>query len=179
MRGGRGSRGRSGCGRGGTGWTTCTSGGSTGWVLVFALVRGALRQGGGERRGVNGPGNAVRRTGFMLRYHVSGRVYSYALGMAVGAVAVARPLVGAGEPMRCRLPRRVEEGLLAPADTRGPWGTPSPWPSPGGRGEWPRPVGEGSLALSREERGVPRPVGEGTLARCHGTWARGGEGMGG
>ena len=38
---------------------------------------------------VNGPANSVRRSGLALRYHVSGRVYSYALGMAVGAVAVA------------------------------------------------------------------------------------------
>ena len=39
--------------------------------------------------GVNSVGESVRRTGFGLRYHVTGRVYDYALGMAVGAVVVA------------------------------------------------------------------------------------------
>ena len=39
--------------------------------------------------GVNGTGNSVRQSGLKLRYHVTGRVYNYALGMAVGAVVVA------------------------------------------------------------------------------------------
>ena len=39
-------------------------------------------------RGVNGPANSVRRSGLNLRYHITGRVYNYALGMAIGAVAV-------------------------------------------------------------------------------------------
>lgn len=39
--------------------------------------------------GVNGPGKSVRRMGFILRYHVSGRVYNYGLGMTVGAVALS------------------------------------------------------------------------------------------
>jgi len=38
---------------------------------------------------VDGVGQSVRRTGMGLRYHVSGRVYTYALGMAVGGVLVA------------------------------------------------------------------------------------------
>ena len=38
---------------------------------------------------VNGVGQSVRRTGLGLRYHVSGRVYTYALGMAIGGVLVA------------------------------------------------------------------------------------------
>ena len=38
---------------------------------------------------VNGAGESVRRTGLGLRYHVTGRLYNYALGMAVGVVVVA------------------------------------------------------------------------------------------
>ena len=38
---------------------------------------------------VNGPANAVRRLGIALRLHVTGHVYSYALGMVAGTVAVA------------------------------------------------------------------------------------------
>ncbi len=38
---------------------------------------------------VNGVGESVRQSGLNLRYHVTGKVYNYALGMAVGAVAVA------------------------------------------------------------------------------------------
>ena len=38
---------------------------------------------------VNGTGDSVRWSGQKLRYHVTGRVYNYAMGMAVGAVAVA------------------------------------------------------------------------------------------
>ena len=38
---------------------------------------------------VNGVGDSVRQSGLNLRYHVTGKVYNYALGMAVGAVAVA------------------------------------------------------------------------------------------
>ena len=40
-------------------------------------------------RGVNVPGESVRRSGLNLRYHVTGRMYNYAMGMAVGAVAIA------------------------------------------------------------------------------------------
>ena len=40
-------------------------------------------------RGVNGPANSIRRSGLKLRYHVTGRMYNYTLGMAVGVVVVA------------------------------------------------------------------------------------------
>ncbi|MCE2462462.1 MAG: NADH-quinone oxidoreductase subunit L [Dehalococcoidia bacterium] len=40
-------------------------------------------------KAVNGPGESVRRSGLNLRYHVTGRMYNYAMGMAVGAVAIA------------------------------------------------------------------------------------------
>ena len=39
--------------------------------------------------GVNGTGDSVRNSGLNLRYHITGRVYNYALGIAVGTVAVA------------------------------------------------------------------------------------------
>ena len=39
--------------------------------------------------GVNRTGDAVRRSGLNLRYHVTGRMYNYTLGMAVGAVIIA------------------------------------------------------------------------------------------
>ena len=39
--------------------------------------------------GVNGPGKVVRSLGVALRLHVTGRVYSYALAMALGVVALA------------------------------------------------------------------------------------------
>ncbi|MBI2872617.1 MAG: NADH-quinone oxidoreductase subunit L [Chloroflexi bacterium] len=38
--------------------------------------------------GVNGTAESVRSSGLRLRYHVSGKMYNYALGMALGAVAV-------------------------------------------------------------------------------------------
>ena len=38
---------------------------------------------------VNGPANAVRRLGIAMRVHVTGHVYSYAMGMVVGTVVVA------------------------------------------------------------------------------------------
>ena len=39
--------------------------------------------------GVNGPANAVRETGFRVRYLESGMLYNYALAMALGAIIVA------------------------------------------------------------------------------------------
>ena len=57
-------------------------------VLVFASFIALFDRVVINDVGVNGLGKSVRRTGFILRYHVSGRVYNYALGMAVGAVAV-------------------------------------------------------------------------------------------
>jgi len=38
--------------------------------------------------GVNGPAEAVRTVGWTLRYHMTGRVYNYALGMTIGVVFV-------------------------------------------------------------------------------------------
>ena len=39
--------------------------------------------------GVNGTADSVKLSADRLRYHITGRVYNYALGVAVGAVAVA------------------------------------------------------------------------------------------
>ena len=39
--------------------------------------------------GVNGVGESIRQTGLNLRYHITGRLYNYAMSMAVGSVAVA------------------------------------------------------------------------------------------
>jgi hypothetical protein len=39
--------------------------------------------------GVNGPAKTVRRVGVTLRLHVTGHVYSYALAMTLGTVALA------------------------------------------------------------------------------------------
>ena len=58
-------------------------------VLVFASFIALFDRVVVNDMGVNGPGNSVRRTSSILRYHVSGRMYNYALGMAVGAVALA------------------------------------------------------------------------------------------
>ncbi len=39
--------------------------------------------------GVNGPANSIRRLGVVLRLHVTGHVYSYALAMVLGSVGLA------------------------------------------------------------------------------------------
>lgn len=39
--------------------------------------------------GVNGPADLVRWTGIKLRLHITGQVYSYALAMALGLIALA------------------------------------------------------------------------------------------
>ena len=39
--------------------------------------------------GVNGPADTVRRLGFLLRLHVTGHFYSYALAMVLGTVGLA------------------------------------------------------------------------------------------
>ena len=39
--------------------------------------------------GVNGVAESVRRSGLNLRYHVSGKMYNYTLGMTLGAIAVS------------------------------------------------------------------------------------------
>jgi len=38
---------------------------------------------------VNVPANQIRASGSNLRYHITGRVYDYALGVVIGAVAIA------------------------------------------------------------------------------------------
>ena len=58
-------------------------------VLVFSGFIALFDRTVINDRGVNGPANSIRRSGLNLRYHVTGRVYNYALGMAIGAVAVA------------------------------------------------------------------------------------------
>ena len=39
--------------------------------------------------GVNVPANQIRASGGNLRYHITGHVYDYALGVIIGAVAIA------------------------------------------------------------------------------------------
>jgi NADH-quinone oxidoreductase subunit L len=39
--------------------------------------------------GVNGPADVVRKAGFVLRVHVTGHVYSYALAVALGVIGLA------------------------------------------------------------------------------------------
>ena len=58
-------------------------------VLVFSRFVALFDRVVVNDKGVNGPGESVRRSGLNLRYHVTGRMYNYALAMAVGAVAVA------------------------------------------------------------------------------------------
>ena len=58
-------------------------------VLVFSGFVAVFDRVVVNDSGVNGPANSVRRSGLALRYHVTGRMYTYALGTAVGAVAVS------------------------------------------------------------------------------------------
>ena len=58
-------------------------------VLVFSRFIALFDRVVVNDMGVNTTGESFRRLGFKLRYHVSGRMYSYTLGMAVGAVVVA------------------------------------------------------------------------------------------
>jgi NADH-quinone oxidoreductase subunit L len=64
------------------------------WVIdrgVLALARtvGFVDRALVNDVGVNGPANSVRRLGVALRLHVTGHVYSYALGMTLGAIVLA------------------------------------------------------------------------------------------
>ena len=64
------------------------------FVIDQAVLRLARAIGWTDRAivndvGVNGPANTVRRFGVALRVHVTGHVYSYALGMTLGAIALA------------------------------------------------------------------------------------------
>ena len=58
-------------------------------VLVLASFVGFLDRAVVNDVGVNGPANAVRHLGVALRLHVTGHVYSYALGMVLGAIGLA------------------------------------------------------------------------------------------
>ena len=58
-------------------------------VLVFANFIALFDRIVVNDIGVNSAGDSVLQSGLNLRYHVTGRLYNYALGMAVGAVAVA------------------------------------------------------------------------------------------
>ncbi len=58
-------------------------------VLVLARTVGFVDRALVNDVGVNGPANSVRRLGVALRLHVTGHVYSYALGMTLGAIALA------------------------------------------------------------------------------------------
>ena len=58
-------------------------------VLIFANFTGLFDRVVINDMAVNGPADAVRRLGITLRLHVTGRVYSYTLGMVLGTVVVA------------------------------------------------------------------------------------------
>ena len=57
-------------------------------ILVFANFVGFFDRAIVNDVGINGPANAVRRFGIVLRLHVTGHVYSYALAMTLGTVAL-------------------------------------------------------------------------------------------
>ena len=58
-------------------------------VLVLASFVGFFDRAVVNDVAVNVPANAVRHLGFALRLHVTGHVYSYALGMVLGAIGLA------------------------------------------------------------------------------------------
>ena len=58
-------------------------------VLVLARAVGWTDRAVVNDVGVNGPANTVRRFGVALRVHVTGHAYTYALGMTLGAIALA------------------------------------------------------------------------------------------
>ena len=58
-------------------------------VLVLASFVGFFDRAVVNDVGVNVPANAVRHLGVALRLHVTGHVYSYALGMVLGAIGLA------------------------------------------------------------------------------------------
>ncbi len=57
-------------------------------VLVFAGFVGFFDRAIVNDVGINGPADVVRRLGITLRLHVTGHVYSYALAMVLGTVAM-------------------------------------------------------------------------------------------
>ncbi len=58
-------------------------------VLVVANFVGFFDRAIVNDVGINGPAEAVRRIGITLRLHVTGHLYSYALAMVLGTVALA------------------------------------------------------------------------------------------
>jgi NADH-quinone oxidoreductase subunit L len=58
-------------------------------VLVFARFIGLFDRVVVNDLLVNGPANTVRRLGIVMRLHVTGHVYSYALGMVVGTIVLS------------------------------------------------------------------------------------------
>ena len=58
-------------------------------VLTLAAAVGFFDRAVLNDEGVNGPAKTVRRVGVTLRLHVTGHVYSYALAMTLGTVALA------------------------------------------------------------------------------------------
>ena len=58
-------------------------------VLVVASFVGFFDRAVVNDVAVNGPANAVRHLGVALRLHVTGHVYSYALGMVLGTIGLA------------------------------------------------------------------------------------------
>ena len=58
-------------------------------VLVLASFVGFFDRGVVNDVVVNGPANTVRHLGVALRLHVTGQVYSYALGMVLGTIGLA------------------------------------------------------------------------------------------
>ncbi len=58
-------------------------------VLAFSRLVALFDRAVVNDLAVNGPAHFIRRLGVSLRLHVTGRVYSYALGMALGTVGLA------------------------------------------------------------------------------------------
>ena len=58
-------------------------------VLIFANFIGLFDRIVINDLGVNGPANSVHRLGVAMRLHVTGHVYSYAMGMVLGTIALS------------------------------------------------------------------------------------------
>jgi NADH-quinone oxidoreductase subunit L len=58
-------------------------------VLVFANFIGLFDRIVINDLAVNGPANSVHRLGVAMRLHVTGHVYSYAMGMVLGTIALS------------------------------------------------------------------------------------------
>ena len=58
-------------------------------VLAVARFVGVFDRAIVNDIGINGPADVVRRLGIVLRLHVTGHLYSYALAMVLGTVGLA------------------------------------------------------------------------------------------